>query len=54
MLCFVMFSSEQLYIALHIRKTQGTKINLSCIKSYFTSSSKTLVYYLTNITSHML
>ena len=38
MLCFLMFSSEQLYIALHIRKTQGTKINLLCIKSYFTLS----------------
>jgi len=25
MLCFVMFSSEQLYIALHIRKTQEKK-----------------------------
>ena len=38
MLCFVMFSSEQLYISVHIRKSQGTKINLSCIKSYFTLS----------------
>ena len=38
MLCFVMFSSEQLYISVHIRKSQGTKINLYCIKSYFTLS----------------
>jgi hypothetical protein len=38
MLCFQMFSSEQLYIAVHIRKTQGMKINLSCTKSYFTLS----------------
>jgi len=38
MLCFLMFLCEQLYIALHIRKTQGTKINLSCITSYFTLS----------------
>jgi len=38
MLCFVMFSSEQLYIALHLTKTRETKINLACIKSYFTLS----------------
>jgi len=38
MLCFVLFSSEQLYISVHIRKSHGTKINLSCIKSYFTLS----------------
>jgi len=31
-----MFYSEQLYITLHIRKTQGTTINFSFIKSYFT------------------
>ena len=38
MMCFVMFSSEQLYIALHLTKTRETKINLACIKSYFTLS----------------
>jgi len=27
-----MLSSEQLYITAHIKKTQGTKINLYCIK----------------------
>jgi hypothetical protein len=45
MLCFLMFSSEQLYIAGHIRKTQGTKINLSCTKSYFTLSGSTRCCY---------
>jgi hypothetical protein len=29
MLCFLMFFSEQLYIAVHIRKTQGTKFNFT-------------------------
>ena len=38
MLCFVMFSSDQLYISVHIRKSQGTEINLSCIKSYLNLS----------------
>jgi len=38
MLCFVTFFSEQLYISTHIKNTQGIKINLSCIKSYFTLS----------------
>jgi len=38
MLRFLMFSSEQLYITGHIWKTHRTKINLSCITSYFTLS----------------
>ena len=38
MLCFLMFSSAQLHITVLIGKTQGTTINLSCIKSYFTLS----------------
>ena len=33
-----MFSSEQLYISVHIRSTQGAKINLSYIKSHFNLS----------------
>ena len=37
--CFLMNSSESLYIAVYIRKTQVTKLNLSCINSYFTLSS---------------
>ena len=35
MLCFLTFSSEQLYISVHRREAQGTEINLYCIESYF-------------------
>ena len=38
MLCFLMFSSEQLYITVQTWKTQGRKIKLSGIKSYVTLS----------------
>jgi hypothetical protein len=45
MLCFLMFFSEQPYITACIRNIQGTKLNLSFIKCYFTLSGGSICCY---------